>query len=187
MSPFPASSKPVRCPTSLSLGCRRPPPSSSVTNVYLRCPFLFWSWLGSHEQATSAEACGTCTLKEIHGVMARVGSDLFPSGQEELESVAAQCGVMDGCVGGYGEQGTCSFFELFCPSRCRCPIAFSLENVHQMLLFCVRISLIFRRVRLRRTLGRLNTVLCSSARDESRLSFATAWNLQRHHGITASS
>lgn len=47
-------------------------------------------------QATSAEACGTCTMKELQGVMARVGSDLFSVGQEELDRLAAQCGVVDG-------------------------------------------------------------------------------------------
>ncbi len=51
-------------------------------------------------QTAGAEACGTCTVKELYGVMARVGSDLFPNGQEELEALAAQCGIMDGCVGG---------------------------------------------------------------------------------------
>lgn len=30
--------------------------------------------------------------------MARVGSDLFPCGQEDLEGLAALCGVVDGCV-----------------------------------------------------------------------------------------
>ncbi|CAM9316088.1 unnamed protein product, partial [Hapterophycus canaliculatus] len=59
-------------------------------------PFHFVNDIDMAFRATAAEACGTCTLKELHGVMARVGSDLFPSGQEELESVAAQCGVVDG-------------------------------------------------------------------------------------------
>lgn len=58
-------------------------------------------YFGTHgAQTAGAEACGTCTVKELYGVMSRVGSDLFPDGQEELEALAAQCGIMDGCVDG---------------------------------------------------------------------------------------
>ena len=70
-----------------------PPPSPPL--FYLLCACYIGA---STTQTTGAEACGTCTLKEIYGVMVRVGSDLFPPGQEDLEVLAAQCGVTDGCV-----------------------------------------------------------------------------------------
>lgn len=72
---------------------RFPPPHSLCALIQ---PYPIVASLGT--QTTGAEACGTCTLKELHGIMARVGSDLFPCGQEDLEGLAAQCGVMDGCV-----------------------------------------------------------------------------------------
>ncbi|CAM9298583.1 unnamed protein product [Ectocarpus fasciculatus] len=59
-------------------------------------PLHFMNDIDMAFRATSAEACGTCTMKELHGVMTRVGSDLFSCGQEELDRLAAQCGVVDG-------------------------------------------------------------------------------------------
>lgn len=62
------------------------------------CACVFIGASISTNQTTGAEACGTCTLTELYGIMTRVGSDLFPCGQEDLEALAVQCGIMDGCV-----------------------------------------------------------------------------------------
>eukprot|EP00752_Nemacystus_decipiens_P011039 g9808.t1 len=59
-------------------------------------PFHFMNDIDMAFRTTGAEACGTCTLKELYGIMSRVGSDLFPCGQEDLEALAGQCGITDG-------------------------------------------------------------------------------------------
>lgn len=47
-------------------------------------------------QTNGADVHGTCTTKDLHGIMARVGSDLFSHGLEDLKALAAQCGIVDG-------------------------------------------------------------------------------------------
>ena len=46
-------------------------------------------------QTKNVESFGTCTMRELYGIMVRVGSDLFSFGKEEFEALAAQCSVFD--------------------------------------------------------------------------------------------